>query len=46
MSAWDEDYINEEEEGYFEFDDDAARPRSPRARASPATRLSIEQSEL
>ena len=21
MSAWDEDYINEEEEGYFEFDD-------------------------
>ena len=20
MSAWDEDYINEEEEGYFEFD--------------------------
>jgi hypothetical protein len=21
MSAWDEDYINEEEEGFFEFDD-------------------------
>src|SRR3954451_13533782 len=21
MSAWDEDYIDEEEEGYFEFDD-------------------------
>ncbi len=23
MSAWDEEYINEEEEGYFEFDDNS-----------------------